>query len=270
MFGEVIIGAAFTANLSDTFHLRKWYFDCVSPGGDAAILYLARLRWRSAALHFSSLLLSRNSKVTTRTSIRRLKTFDDTRAHLDLALPGLHVRASFKAEQSSVTRTILPGIEWSCLQPKSQATIEVDDFTLEGLGYVERLEMSTPPWKLSIGELHWGRFLSASDSLIWIRTHGPSPTTIAMHNGHDEKIAHIGAHNVCLDSGLTLELNPRHTLRNGRLSDTVLPAAPILERFFPHSILNIRETKWCSQGRLTTKQQSSTGWAIHEVVEWPV
>jgi len=203
----------------------------VSPEGDAAILYLARLRWRSAALHYSSLLLSRNGRVTTRTSIRRFRSFDDASNLIELTLPYMDVRATFKAEQSLVNRNVLPGVEWSCLQPRSQATIVADDCTLLGLGYVERLDLTVPPWQLNIDHLHWGRFLSVDDSLVWIRTQGLSPTTIALHNGRDVTVDHLDANKIRFKSGSTLDLERHQTLRAGRLCDTVLPAAPVLAAF---------------------------------------
>jgi hypothetical protein len=141
---------------------------------------------------------------------------------------------------------------------------------MQGFGYAERLDLTVAPWKITIGELQWGRFLSATDSLVWIRTGGAQRTTIAVHNGQDVRLSHIEPESVRLESGPALELDCGRTLRTGRLSDTVLPAAPVLERFFPRSILNLRETKWCSHATLTTKDRTSTGWAIHEVVEWPV
>jgi len=255
--------------LSETFYFRKWYFDCVSPEGDAAILYLAHFCWRSTALHYSSLLLSRNEKVTTRTSMRRFKPFNDASNPIELTLPYLDVFATFTAEQSVVHQSVLPGVEWFCLQPRSHAAIVVDGFTLLGLGYGERLDLTVPPWKLQIGELHWGHFLSVDDSLVWIRIKGLFPTIVALHNGHDVTVDHVDASKIRFESGATLDLERHQTLRTGRLCDTVLPAAPVLEKFFPRSILNLRETKWCSHGTLDGLEHRSTGWAIHEVIEWP-
>jgi hypothetical protein len=255
--------------LSDSFHLRKWYFDCVSPTGDAAILYLARLRWRSAVLNYASLLLLNDGQIITRSSVRRFKSFDDTLDHLELKLPNLNISASLHAQQPPINRTILNGVTWTCLHPKSDVSIVAGSITLRGLGYAERLDLTIPPWKLPLHELHWGRFLSPEDSLVWIDWRGQHQTTVLIHNGRDVHPEHIGADEIRFEPASTLTLDRRHILRTGHLGQTVLPAAPALNRFFPRNVFNIRETKWCSVGKLTAPDHASAGWAIHEIVEWP-
>jgi hypothetical protein len=255
--------------LSDSFHLRKWYFDCVSPKGDAAIIYLARLGWRSAVLDYSSLLLCHDGQVTTRTSMRRFKAFEDTSPEFDLALPSLRITASFRAQQPALSRTIYDGVHWTGLQPKSEASVIIDGLTLCGLGYVERLDLTVRPWRLPLNELHWGRFLSPDDALVWIDWRGSHEATVVIHNGRDIHADQICAEQLRFAPDSTLALDRRHTLRSGQLDDTVLPAAPVLARFFPRNLFGIRETKWCSRGTLTTPDHASTGWAIHEIVGWP-
>ncbi len=262
-----VVLAAFV--LVESFQLRKWYFDCVSPTGDAAIVYLARLRWGAAKVHYASLLLSHGGEITTRSSVRRFASFDDTSDGLELTLPNLGAAISLQAEQAPMARTLLIGVTWHCLQPKAIAAIKVGNITLRGLGYAERLDLTVPPWKLPLTELHWGRFLSADDSLVWIDWRGHHQATVMVHNGRDVNSQAIGTDEIRFAPSSSLALDRRHTLRSGCLSETVLPAAPILNRFFPHNLFNIRETKWCSAGTLTAPDHASTGWAIHEIVEWP-
>ncbi len=255
--------------MTGPFHLRKWYFDCISANGDAAIIYLARVRWRSAVLHYASVLLHTGGPVATRTSLRRFRRFDDSASCIDLVLPGLDLTASFRSLQPSLDRTVHDGVHWTCLQPKSETTLKFGDIALHGLGYAERLELTIPPWKLPLSELHWGRFLSPDDSLIWIDWRGQHQSTIVIHNGQDVQPEYISAAEVRFRPNSSLGLDQRHNLRTGRLADTVAPYASVLSRFFPRSLFGIRESKWCSSATFTTPDHGSKGWAIHEVVEWP-
>lgn len=249
--------------------MRKWYFDCVSPTGDAAIIYLAHLRWRSAVLHYGSLLISHAGTITTRSSVRRFKSFDDTLDRLELDLPNLNIAASLHSQQPPISRTIFDRLTWTCLHPKSDVTITAGSIAFHGLGYAERLDLSIPPWKLPLNELHWGRFLSPDDSLVWIDWRGQHQTRVLIHNGHDVHPEFISADEIRFADDSTLTLDHRHTLRTGHLRETILPTTPALNRFFPRNIFNICETKWCSVGKLTAPDHASTGWAIHEIVEWP-
>jgi hypothetical protein len=58
-----------TQVLPAKFVLQKWYLDCVTADGDAAIVYCADLSWRQIHLHYSSVLASRGCSVTSRTSM---------------------------------------------------------------------------------------------------------------------------------------------------------------------------------------------------------
>jgi hypothetical protein len=227
------------------------------------------VKWRHAVLYYSSLLLSRDQQIITRTSLRRFGPFDDSLRQLELSLPNLAVTASFSTSQPAIEKKLFAGVHWTCLQPKSDVTITANGSHLSGLGYVERLDLTIPPWKLPLTELHWGRFLSAHDSVIWIDWRGAHQITVLIQNGHEVIPENINASEVCFTPASTLNLDRRQTLRTGRLGNTVAASAPILNRFFPERLLNIRETKWSSLGSLTAPDHASTGWAIHEVVEWP-
>lgn len=57
---------------SSAFSLVKWYMDCITGAGDAAILYCADLRWRGLHTHIGSALVSASDGVPeTRSSLGR-------------------------------------------------------------------------------------------------------------------------------------------------------------------------------------------------------
>jgi hypothetical protein len=131
---------------------------------------------------------------------------------------------------------------------------------IDGLGYVERLRLTLPPWELPIRELRWGRILSAAGSATWIDWRGPSPLRLALRDGRRVTAGAVGDRVV--DAGGPVRLAPVATLRDARLSRT-LPLA--LRRALPRAGLGLEETKWLSRGTL----EGAPGLAIHEVVRWP-
>ena len=161
-------------------------------------------------------------------------------------------------------------IEWHCVHPRAHAALDLGaGVVTRGLGYVERLEMTVAPWNLPLEELRWGRFLSDSDSLIWIDWRGEHPRTIVLENGALRGVADLANTEIVVEGNVRLRLKTGRVLRTGALGKTVLGMIPGMNRLFPSRLLNVQECKWLSRGDLLTGNNSSSGWAIHEVVRWP-
>lgn len=194
----------------------------------------------------------------------------------------LHVDASWRALADPVCRTLLEtetgNLEWNCLQPNAEAVINLDNGRrIAGLGYVEHMTLSIPPWRLPIDELRWGRFLSPKEALVWIDWRGEKPLRLVFHNGKELETTEITDRGIEARD-LTLSLDEKVVIREGPLVTTVLSAIPGIQRLFPVRMLGTHECKWLSRGMLkkTAATESScaknevvTDWAIHEVVTWP-
>jgi hypothetical protein len=128
--------------------------------------------------------------------------------------------------------------------------------------------MTVAPWKLPIQELRWGRFLSDSDSLVWLDWKGSYTCRIVLQNGILRRATVIDEDEITLNGKTGLRLAGADVLRNGALGRTALAIIPGLKRLFPDKILNVRECKWRSRGELRRGDSRSSGWAIHEVVRW--
>jgi len=150
------------------FYLSKWYLDCVSEEGDVLIGYAARIGWRGLSINFSSLLLRRAHHVAeSKTSLRELRVPLIEGAELHWNSPELDVKGTWKPLEQPIRRILMEddagSIEWNCISPRSEAKFSIGaSLSFEGLGYVEHLTMSIPPWKLPFDELRWGRFLSVA------------------------------------------------------------------------------------------------------------
>ena len=253
------------------FTLVKWYMDCVSDAGGAAILYCADLRWRGLHATMGSVLESgAGAEERTRTVLGRqriVRSGDEIRVEH----PRLKVSGRWRRVSAPAKRTVYeePGgsIVWDCLQPSSQVQMRIGERELIGLGYAECLTLTLPSWRLPIRFLRWGRFVSPDHSLAWIDWQGEHSTRFAVFNGRECGLLAVSVSEVTTD-GASLRIDRGDTLRAGRLNSTILNHAPALKRLFPASLFNIREQKWKSRGTLIHSGQESHGWVIHEVVEW--
>lgn len=176
----------------------------------------------------------------------------------------LGARGTWKALAAPLEATVLAGeageIRWECVQPRSAASVAIGGAAWCGLGYVEHLRMTLMPWQLPIDELRWGRFLSETETLVWIDMRGATNRQIVFHNG-----VAVAAERIS-----DLHFEDTRVLRQGRLGETVFAAIPKLARLAPGRILEVDETKWLSRATLSRPgAPASRGWAIHEVVRWP-
>jgi hypothetical protein len=161
-------------------------------------------------------------------------------------------------------------IEWHCVHPRARVTLALGEgVVVPGLGYVERLEMNVAPWNLPLEELRWGRFLSESDSLVWIDWRGKHSRRIVLENGKPGRATAVDESGIVLDGDVRLRLSPGDVLRTGALGKTALGSIPGVKRLLPSRILDVQECKWRSRAELSRGNTKTYGWAIHEVVRWP-
>jgi len=260
--------------LKNSFLLTKWYLDCVAENGDAVILYVADLRWNALTIHYGSLLTVLAGEVSTTSSLRGSAMPAIQDGTIAVNLPQLGVEGTWQESRSPIQRTIFQSehgsVEWRCLQPMSHVDLLVTGKKrLTGRGYAECLTLSVLPWKLPMHELHWGRFLSDTDAVVWIDWSGPHQYRIAVHNGEERQVSSVTQSEIVFaDSDAQLVLDQGLVLRRGRLGDTVFPGISRLARLLPHSMLSVNECKWLSRGVMRLANTESPGYAIHEVVKW--
>jgi len=134
---------------------------------------------------------------------------------------------------------------------------------------VECLELTFPPWQLGLEHLDWGRYVSDTDQLTWIRWRGANPLELAILNGDVTRQVRVDGNRVTAGNS-TLELTDNRVIRDGMLGSTVLEKLPSVLQVAPVQMLQLHERKWLSRGRLTSLHRApSNGWSIHEQVAWP-
>ncbi|NUO82836.1 hypothetical protein HUU05_22420 [candidate division KSB1 bacterium] len=250
--------------------------DCADPEGNVVIGYSANLSWKKIGINYANrLLYDAEHGVDSRTTLLRQDPPHMAVDTLTWSPSRLKISAGWKSLAPPIDKTLLTlpqgNLRWICHQPKAHATIQLQpQVSRIGLGYTEKLEMSIAPWELPFVELRWGRFLSATDTLIWIDWRGEVTATWVFYQGAQVNEALVTDESVSFDRGAFM-LRCRETviLREGPLISTALSKIPGLKEVFPSSILNTYECKWRSKGQLTKPDHEvSAGWAIHEVVKW--
>jgi hypothetical protein len=268
-------GAVGLADLSKTsFLLTKWYLDCVAESGDAVILYAADLRWNALTIHYGSLLTVVGGKIDSTSSVRGGAGPEIQEGKLTVNIPHLDVEGTWQGLRSPIRRTIFKSdygsVDWHCLQPMSQVEVLFPGTSrLTGRGYAECLTLSVLPWKLPLNELHWGRFLSDQDAVVWIDWLGPHQQRLVFHDGEERQVKSITESEIVFaDSDARLALDRGLVLREGRLGDTVFPGVSSLAQLLPRNMLTVNECKWRSRGVMHNVEEERSGWAIHEIVKW--
>lgn len=258
------------------FTLEKWYFDGADRQGTAFIAYRAALSWRQLSINWQSVTTysptSRASRVSLRKSAAPSQDGDSIR------WSPAPLRATFQVTShcprivdvlwtEPVAASAAPRrVEWSCAAPVAtvRATLAKGPFT--GVGYAERLTMTTPPWRLPLRQLRWGRWgdHDARHSLVWIEWVGASPLSRIYLDGM-RVAGEIGATRI-LGDHFTLDLAEGLTLEQRRFAD-VVRGVPRLTRLLPRAIRDMREDKWLSSGVLRLHDgRHIPGTSIHEVV----
>ena len=259
------------------FELSKWYADCVSEQGDATILYHAELRLGRVPLHYENLVVKEGqSPALSLYSLRRGHPPAVEGDRIEWRSPEWEARGVWSdlgsAHHEVLFESEAGSLEWNCFAPRAAACVQIGaGEPAHGWGYAEFLRLTIAPWKLPIRRLRWGRFVNATDALVWIDWSGPYNKQVVYMNGSLETAENINDDEVVLaDRRASLHFEERQVIRDGQLGKTALSVFSKIGNLFPASALNIRECKWLSKAVLRRPGvPDSCGWAIHEVVEWP-
>jgi len=259
------------------FELSKWYADCVTEQGSVAILYHAKLRLGGLVINYENLLLKdRNSPSRALYSLRRQPPPSIEGGCIDWRSSKFRARGTWNnpspAHHQVLFRSGFGSLSWNCLAPRAASTMKIGSADpSHGWGYAEHIHLTVPLWRLPIRRLRWGRFVNATDALVWIDWTGPYNKRIVYLNGSPVSAERIDDQEIVLEQEkAVLHLKQREVIREGKLGATALSVIAHLSHLLPDSVLNIRECKWLSTAVLRLPgHPDSRGMAIHEVVEWP-
>ncbi len=260
------------------FELSKWYLDAVGESGEVFIGYRADVAWRSLYAAYASALTGGDTREPrTRSTVRPEGEPGFLEGALSWESQRLGVAATWSgAPQQPLLRTLYESpdgaVVWRCLMPSASASIAFEGRLLSGLGYVERLSMTVPPWRLPLDVLRWGRFLTPAHSVVWIdwrEDHERDGWTWIFVDGLEVR-GETSDEAVLFEGGrVDLPAAGRLVLRDGRLSHLLRSLPRALRASLPGRALSIVETKWRTRGCLSLDRcPPAAGWAIHETVRF--
>jgi hypothetical protein len=246
--------------------------DLADSSGNALICYSASLKLASINLNYNGYTFrsSDSAVVTKRNSFKSTSAVQCAESSIEWAFQ--NNSSKWEKIDHAIEETLLSNedgeIRWTCEFPKATGKARLNANAIEGYGYVEKIVITIPPWRIPIKELHWGRFLSKNYTIIWIKWIGPIPKSLLYLNG--EKIPNAEIRPVSIVFGdYRLNILNQRTLREGTVRATVFSKFKTIRNLFPKKIMGLNENKWISDGTLSIQQENHTGTIIHEIVVWP-
>lgn len=268
----------------DDIQLEKWYLDLTTPAGEVFIGYWARLRacrmsitWSRWSLSdagreptFKTSLSAENPPAEAQSPLLETEGKQISWKHAALGIEGEWL-SRFPFYQKELLEQQHGSVQWHCHCPAGEARLRVGERGLAGVGYAESLSVSLPPWRLPIEELHWGRFIGADTSMVWIRWRGPRPLNLVLVNGRPFPVTHIDQDGVATQE-CVLRLQKVRGLSEAHLGAALRSSIRPFRWIVPKSIFPANEQKWLSAGLLQGHNQHpvepTPGWAIHEQVRF--
>jgi hypothetical protein len=256
------------------FWLNKWYLDVVDDKGNSVILYWARLDWGPFGFSYgASIFVSHSKEPAHRHTLRPGKMPDMSSDVTEWSCDALNLSGIWVNRAARFGCALIEGprgfIHWDCVSPVAQAEVCIDGQTIKGLGYAEHITMTLKPWQLPFRELSWGRFLSPSNTLIWIQWRDPVSRTWVWLNGVEQQSAIVTEDRVELaDEGTVLNLEKDKVIRSGYVNTNSFRSLRALGALMP-GWRSLHETKWLARVALERPDRNEYGWLLHEVVRWP-
>lgn len=256
------------------FSLEKYYVDLVTADGEYFIGYSAFLSWGAIKINYRATLhhpLLSGVSTGPSLSAGNSPVVDDS--SLTWHSPKLGFDGQWQQLASSERQVLYQTdegvVQWKCLQPSARVQLTTaSGTTYRGLGYVEFLKMTIPPWRLGLQTLLWGRFVSEDHSVVWIEWQGKYNLILLICDGRKAMNPKISDFMVRCDE-FELSLEHAETIREDSIDKTLVSKIPSILRVAPIEFLGGKEQKYVSRGRLAFLDGSNhTGWVIHERVSW--
>jgi hypothetical protein len=256
------------------FSLEKQYFDCIDDRGDCFIIYRAELRYFFIRIHYSELIHSDSSGITSgNTSL--VKTINQGTGDLLLYINNhFKIRGSWKRVDSplqvyTLTNPANRELTWNCHHPKTNTEITYQGNAFTGYGYAETLFLTIKPSDLQLNSVRWGHFHSDGFTLIWITLKGTYPVNKIYCNGKEFNDVQYDEEGLRFDgTRYQLKFLENTTIRKGKLA-SLFSSMPWIKIIFKKSLLSTSENKFKSKSALFHNQIiSATGWSLYEIVTW--
>jgi len=259
---------------SANIRLEKLYLDLIDFTGNCFIIYQAKLEFFFIKLYYSEVIFSDAKGVkVVNTSLKKTSEvlINDLLLFYNqfLQMRGSWKRTDHSLPLFSFRDSLNHELLWNCHHPKALTQIVYEENTYDGYGYAETLSLTIKPWKLSIEELRWGRFLSDDYTVIWFDWKGDLPQHRIFCNGIEYNDAVIEADRINFGSGVFSLLFEDITVIRKRRLTNIFSKMPLLKIILYGRILNSTENKFKAKSVLIlNKEITAYGWSLYEIVTW--
>jgi hypothetical protein len=257
-----------------SFNIEKLYMDCIDEKGNCFIVYWAKMDFFLIRFYYSGLVFCDSKGFTLEKSTLREIKKPAIKITINLDHKLLETSVSLIRIDKPIIQSLFKDSEnnellWNCHHPKALAEILYNGDIYKGFGYAETLFLPVKPWNLPIDELRWGRFLSDSYTVIWIKWEGKYPVNKIFLNNIEYNDAIFETDIIFFCNGLyQLKFSDIQVIRKGKLSRLFLKIK-ILKLFFNPGILNSTEIKYKAKTSLIKNSiVISNDWSLFEIVTW--
>ncbi|NNL15187.1 MAG: hypothetical protein HKO81_00925 [Flavobacteriaceae bacterium] len=260
------------------FLLNKWFLDFLSKSGEAMIFYAAKLSFKGIVVNYASWIKHDESGLRTRSHFRNVKLPEKN----DNLITWHDEKFKISGSWHSITKPLKARIfdsddgylDWNCFQPASNVELKINEKIIKGLGYVEQLILTTPPWHIPMNDLRWGRFHSLHDTMVWIELREQNKQQWLWLN--NERILNPiieDDHIVSEDKNFVLNLDRGIVLESEKkifkVVEKLLSYLPGFKQLMPAKFLMATNYKWLSKGEFQKKGHTKRQvMAIHEWVNF--
>jgi hypothetical protein len=256
------------------FKTEKLYLDCIDDQGNCFIIYRAKVKFFLLNINYSGVIFCDNEGVTIEKSslkkthkpvISRTISYKNKFLKTGIILYRIDDPISRSLYRGSKNSELI----WNCHHPKALAEIISNGKTYKGLGYAETLFCPVNPLMLPMEELRWGRFLSQSHTVIWIKWKDEHTLNKIFLNGSEYNDAFFENEAITFNDGkFRLNFSEIKTIRNGKLSG-LFSKMKLLKILFKNRLLDTVEIKYKAKTVLTRESECiSAGWSLFEIVTW--
>jgi hypothetical protein len=261
------------------FHLNKWFLDFIGNSGEAMIFYSAKLTWHGLVVPYTSwLCYDTTDGVSQKSRFRNIQMPGKSENRITWSDSKFEVEGTWESLAKPLQARLFDSeegyLDWNCFQPASKVRLRINDRILEGIGYVEQLILTAPPWNIPMNELRWGRFGSSEYQLVWIELREEDKQQWLWLNGakikeciiEDDYIS-VPEKNIILKLDQGVELESEKKILS--VVENLLQHIPGFNKVMPMNFLMAKNVKWLSKCQLQTDGKTiSTGMAIHEFVNF--
>lgn len=249
--------------------IHKHYFDVIDERGNAIIVYGVWLRYWGLTIPYAAVLFSDAQGEFSEKSVLQSLQVSSAGA---VSQPRLGLRGYWRNAQVALANERLWDsagrvLDWQAHTLGAECRVNINGIEYEGLGYGETLSMTIAPWRLPLSQLYWGRFLSATDNVVWIEWRGAKPQRWLFHNGRSYADFTLTDEALGFGDGIRLTFDAPVVIKDAPLL-TLAQRYPFLRLLVKPRFWRSRERKYKSRARLSSADFAVEGWALYEQVIW--